>query len=331
MRFTFDGRPVACEPGQTVAAALWASGLRVWRTTPDSGRPRGLYCGIGVCFDCLVTVDGVPNRRACVAPAEPGCRVTTGPVRDLPGPATVGPGPLPETHHDVAVVGAGPAGLAAAATAARAGLDVVLLDAAPRPGGQFWRHRPGAGGAGQHRWREFTALRSTVERLVACRYSAPVWFVEPGFRLHTPAGTVRADRLLLATGAYDRGLPFRGWDLPGVVTPGAAQALLKGSGVLVGRRVVLAGAGPFLLPVAVGLVRSGARVEGVFEAGNPLGYLSAPGPMLRKVPEAARYAAALARHRVPYHTRHTVVGVRGRAGVHSGGRGSGRAGTYRRV
>jgi predicted molibdopterin-dependent oxidoreductase YjgC len=64
--FTFEGRAVPAEPGQTVAAALWASGIRWWRRTRRSGEPRGLFCGIGVCFDCLVVVNGVTGQRACL-------------------------------------------------------------------------------------------------------------------------------------------------------------------------------------------------------------------------------------------------------------------------
>ncbi|HLV59495.1 MAG TPA: (2Fe-2S)-binding protein [Natronosporangium sp.] len=75
--FQFDGRPVPAAPGQTVAAALWAAGVRSWRTTRVTGAPRGLFCGIGVCFDCLVTIDGTRNVRACLAPARAGMRVTT--------------------------------------------------------------------------------------------------------------------------------------------------------------------------------------------------------------------------------------------------------------
>ena len=75
--FTFDGEPVPALPGQTVAAALWSSGRMSWRTTRNGGRPRGAFCGMGVCFDCLVVLDGRPNVRACLAPARPGAQVTT--------------------------------------------------------------------------------------------------------------------------------------------------------------------------------------------------------------------------------------------------------------
>ncbi|HET6213076.1 MAG TPA: (2Fe-2S)-binding protein [Micromonosporaceae bacterium] len=77
--FRFDGREVPAQPGQTVAAALWAAGVRSWRTTRDRGAPRGLFCGIGICFDCLVTIDGAPNQRACLVPVRAGMVVVTQP------------------------------------------------------------------------------------------------------------------------------------------------------------------------------------------------------------------------------------------------------------
>jgi aerobic-type carbon monoxide dehydrogenase small subunit (CoxS/CutS family) len=75
--FTFDGRPMTARPGQTVGAALLAAGVRSWRTTRFGGKPRGLFCGIGVCFDCLVTVNGEPNLRACLVPVADGDAVVT--------------------------------------------------------------------------------------------------------------------------------------------------------------------------------------------------------------------------------------------------------------
>jgi hypothetical protein len=74
-RFDFDGRAVPFAAGQSVGAALLASGVSSWRTTRRGARPRGLFCGIGVCFDCLVTVEDRPNQRACLVPARAGLRV----------------------------------------------------------------------------------------------------------------------------------------------------------------------------------------------------------------------------------------------------------------
>jgi predicted molibdopterin-dependent oxidoreductase YjgC len=75
--FTFDGQPIAFADGQTVCAALTAAGIRSWRTTRRAGRSRGLFCGIGICFDCLVTIDGSPNERACLAEAVRDMAVTS--------------------------------------------------------------------------------------------------------------------------------------------------------------------------------------------------------------------------------------------------------------
>ncbi|MEV1333376.1 (2Fe-2S)-binding protein [Micromonospora costi] len=74
-RMTFRGVPVPAEPGQSVAAALIAAGIPAWRTTRRGGRPRGVFCGIGICFDCLITVDGVPDQRACLVAAADGMRL----------------------------------------------------------------------------------------------------------------------------------------------------------------------------------------------------------------------------------------------------------------
>lgn len=73
----FDGREIQALPGQTVAAVLWAAGVTSWRTTRGEGRPRGVFCGIGVCFDCLVSVNGRPNQRACLLPVRPGDVIVT--------------------------------------------------------------------------------------------------------------------------------------------------------------------------------------------------------------------------------------------------------------
>ncbi|MFJ6050016.1 MULTISPECIES: (2Fe-2S)-binding protein [unclassified Streptomyces] len=78
-RFTvdLDGRELPAQEGQSIAAVLWGAGILAWRTTREGGAPRGAFCGIGSCYDCLVTVNGRPNQRACLLPARPGDSVTT--------------------------------------------------------------------------------------------------------------------------------------------------------------------------------------------------------------------------------------------------------------
>lgn len=77
IRFTFDGRPLSARGGDTVAAALLANGIVACRETPVSGAQRGPYCLMGVCFDCLVVIDGVGNRQACLTPLREGMAVET--------------------------------------------------------------------------------------------------------------------------------------------------------------------------------------------------------------------------------------------------------------
>lgn len=75
VRVSFDGRPLEAVPGQSVGAALTAQGITAWRSTRKGVRPRGLFCGIGVCFDCLLTVDGAANQRACLVEVREGMKI----------------------------------------------------------------------------------------------------------------------------------------------------------------------------------------------------------------------------------------------------------------
>jgi NADPH-dependent 2,4-dienoyl-CoA reductase/sulfur reductase-like enzyme len=167
-------------------------------------------------------------------------------------------------HADVAVVGAGPAGIAAAVHAAEHGARVLLLDSAPRPGGQIWRHRsPGELPSAAVAW---------LERL---RRSTVTWL--PGSSVVDAArGTLLAERdgrpvvvgwqsLVLATGATERFIPFPGWTLPNVFGVGGLQALLKAGAAVKGKRVVMGGSGPLLLPVAASLAHAGAKLAIVAE------------------------------------------------------------------
>ncbi len=169
---------------------------------------------------------------------------------------------------DVAVVGAGPAGVAAASRAAESGATALLLDEAPAPGGQIHRHLPGEKPPrGARPWLDRLAQSGAEVRTGASVFDA--FGAEGAFSLRVfQSGTtldVRARRVVLATGARELFLPFPGWTLPGVVGAGAAQALVKSGTDFRGRTAVVAGSGPLLLAAAAGLSRAGARVALVAE------------------------------------------------------------------
>ncbi|QDP98565.1 FAD-dependent oxidoreductase [Microlunatus elymi] len=238
----------------------------------------------------------------------------------------------------VIVIGGGPSGLAAAEAALQNGAEVILLDAGERLGGQFWRHPPDdipVDRTLQHNWRRFTELNQLIRSHPAARVvtEAQVWAIDHDQhgapRVHAAIGpadaadrhqaTFSADSLIIATGAHDHTLPFPGWDLPGVFTGGAAQSLVKSERVAVGKRAVVAGAGPFLLPVAASLARIGSQVLGVYEASRvgrlASGWLPNAPWLIGKGPEFAGYLARLARHRIPYRIGHAVVRAHGRDAV----------------
>lgn len=181
------------------------------------------------------------------------------------------------TDPIVAIVGTGPAGVRAAETLANAGLRPILFDEGERSGGQIYRQPPGGTRSAPDEVYGFEARKARAIHAVLPHLAARVdyrprtlvWNVFQD-RLDLLAqrgyGEQRFDRLILATGAMDRALPFPGWTLPGVFTLGAAQIALKAQGVLIGRRVALVGAGPLLPLVAYQYATAGAEVVAVLDA-----------------------------------------------------------------
>lgn len=241
----------------------------------------------------------------------------------------------PKVTAAVVVVGAGPAGLAAAAAAVDRGVSVVVIDSGAQPGGQYWRHRsessfPDPDGAGHHGWRTYRGLRRRFDAAVAdgrLRYfpGQQVWMAQhsaEGFVLRTSPVvdsttegiSVTAPKAVLCTGGYDRQLPVPGWDLPGVMAAGGIQGFIKANGMLPGKRFVVAGTGPFLLSVAAGIAATGGKVLGVYDSAaltNWLPHLPAAALVPEKAIEGAEYAGVFARHRIPLRTRTVVTEVLG--------------------
>jgi octopine oxidase subunit A len=189
---------------------------------------------------------------------------------------------------DLAVIGAGPAGMAAAVLAAELGLETVLIDEQGSPGGQIYRAIERAE-PGSPLGTDYLAGRPLVTALRAShvdhRPGTTLWHVDPeGALFLETAGrteTLAARRVLLATGALERPVPIPGWTLPGVMTAGAAQILLKSSDLVPEGRVVLAGQGPLLYLIAAQLARAGATPIALFETAPLENYLEAIRPVAR--------------------------------------------------
>lgn len=182
---------------------------------------------------------------------------------------------------DVAVIGGGPAGMSSAVAARQAGASVVVVDEYPRLGGQFFKRAAKdfrlqrSQLSAEHDAGE--ALRSEIQRLDIEVWSDTILWATFGKTLMLYRGgksmALQARTVVLATGAHDRPVPFPGWTLPGVMTAGGAQTIARTQWVKPGSRVLIAGAGPFAMPVAQQILRTGAKIVAILEATRPIEWL----------------------------------------------------------
>jgi NADPH-dependent 2,4-dienoyl-CoA reductase/sulfur reductase-like enzyme len=229
----------------------------------------------------------------------------------------------------VAIVGAGPAGIAAAAALAAHGVAATVIDEGREPGGQIYR-RARAGldldidtlfGAEVANYRNFHAAFDGLRDRIDYRAQTLAWAVGDK-QLHTlragAADAVDFDALILATGAADRVMPIAGWTLPGVFTLGGAQVLLKEHGCLIGRRIVFCGSSPLLYLAAKQYRAMGAEIAAVLDTtrfaakvGGAVDLLAAPNMLARGL----GYMRALRGERVPIHHGVTLSAFEGASGV----------------
>lgn len=218
--------------------------------------------------------------------------------------------------YDYAVIGAGPAGLSAAARASSLGLSVVLLDEQHSPGGQIYRateqegeERLAALGPDYRHGRGLVARlrQSNTDYLEG----ATVWQITPDRAIYYlrngQAECLRAERLLIATGAVERPVPLPGWTLPGVMGAGAVDVLFKSSGLVPQGPVVLAGTGPLLYLVACHLLAAGTRIGGLLDTRSVGDYVRAARLLPAAIPGIGYLVRGLAMHlqinmaKVPYY------------------------------
>ncbi len=322
---TFEGRPVEGLAGDTLASALVAAGEMGLREAVDGGR-RGVFCGMGACHECAVVVDDQPGTLACMTGVEDGQEVKRQPA--APGPPDVSPGGRPrrELSPTVLVVGGGPGGLSVASVIAEHGVDVVVVDERSKLGGQFYKQPPPERAIDDSR---IDSQYRAGRKLIARAQEAGVGFLNGvtlwgafapdslAARSEDCDWVLRPGRLVLATGAHERPVPIRGWTLPGVMTTGAAQTLLRSSQVAPGERVMLSGNGPLNMQVAAELVRAGVEVVALAEQADLRWWrnLGAGAGMLAAAPELVAkgfsYRTTLVQARVPVIDRASVVEIRG--------------------
>jgi pyruvate/2-oxoglutarate dehydrogenase complex dihydrolipoamide dehydrogenase (E3) component len=213
---------------------------------------------------------------------------------------------------DLVVIGGGPAGLAAAHAAASHGQQVLMMDQGLAAGGQIWRHRPGD--RLPTTARELLNLVKPPHVAVAQRASI-IDILSPQELVVSFSGRiarVETDGVILATGAMERLLPFPGWTLPGVTGVGGIQALVKAGLRVTGKRIVLAGSGPLMMPVAATLQHAGGRVVFIGEQATraELGrFAQAALKDVHRLTQAAIWRAAT--WRSPYRTSAWVVAAHG--------------------
>jgi thioredoxin reductase/bacterioferritin-associated ferredoxin len=323
-----DNHPIRAYEGETIGAVLTAIGIRQIRQTPQLKDPRGLYCCMGSCYGCLVTVNGRPNERACVTAVQAGQRITLqeGFGRpDMVLPDAV-PARLVRREVPLVIIGGGPGGLSAAIAAANAGVKVLVIDENLQPGGQIYRQLPATFQARDpaRLGVDYVDGRSLLKKVhdlsdaITIWNDALVWSVFESNQLAIARGSelvlLDAKAIVVATGAYERPLPLPGWTLPGVMTAGGAQLLLKSQRVRPGCRVLLAGCGPLQLVVANQMLDAGMDVVAVAESNTTRGawrflpdLMHQPGLMIRGL----KYIYRLKRAGVQILQSHVLQGLQG--------------------
>lgn len=225
---------------------------------------------------------------------------------------------------DILVIGAGPAGIGAAVTAAARGLSVALVDLAETGGGQVYRAPP----RGYRLPPDFVTAQDIAagDRLRDELESSPVrralghtlWSIAPGFHAHTvgPEGLTewQTNAVIAATGTHERVIPFPGWTLPGIIGLAAATVLLKSQQTLPGTATVVAGCGPLLALVAASILKGGGRVVAVVDLAGPGEWFANLRVMASRPRLLARglgWMRAIRAAGAPYLFRHAVVEARG--------------------
>jgi len=316
--FTFDGQALRAREGETIAAALFAGGRRVFGRHPKDGAPQGIFCANGQCAQCLVVADGKPVK-ACMTAVRPNMRVE--PLVGLPTLPPVDAPPemadVPTVDVPVLVIGGGPAGLSAAIELGRLGVGCLIVDDKDRLGGKLvlQTHRFFGSINAVYAGTRGVDIASRLAREVGELDKVDVWLDSTVLAVFSDGKVgvlragggyvlVRPQALLVAAGARERSLAFRGNTLPGVYGAGAFQTLVNRDLVRAAERLFIVGGGNVGLIAGYHALQAGIEVVGLCEA----------------LAECGGYKVhkdKLVRMGVPIYTAHTVVSANGSERVES--------------
>lgn len=320
--FTWCGQPLTARPGEMLASALFAHGIRVFGHHHKDGAPLGIFCANGQCGQCMVLADGKPVK-ACMTPVTPGLRVE--PVDALPAlPNIVTP---PETatiktiHTPVLILGGGPAGLSAAIELGEQGIGAILVDDKARLGGKLvlQTHRFFGSAEAVYAGTRGIDIATKLAQQVGEQLTIDIWLnsTAVGVFSDKKMGILRSNQdgssryvlvepevLLVATGAREKSLVFPGNTLPGVYGAGAFQTLVNRDLVRAAERLFIVGGGNVGLIAGYHALQAGIHVVGLVEA----------------LPECGGYKVhedKLRRLGIPIYTSHTVLSANGNEQVKS--------------
>lgn len=326
-----DSEPINAFEGESVAAALTAAGKLKINHDKD-GNGRGVFCGMGVCYDCLVGIDDGPTQRACMTKVHAGMRIRAAAYLAKPADrqeiqtlSTIQESP------EVLIVGAGPSGMAAATSLTAGGILITILDERPSAGGQYYKQlAPGVqftepDKADQQYQDGAEIIKEVKESGAKLLTGVKVWgaFRKKSGEIEITATddinsyVFRPRQVILATGAFEPVPLFPGWTLPGVMTTGAAQGLLRSYRVSPGDRVLIAGNGPLNLQLACELADAGVKIVAVAEAAQapfPKLWRSALGALIASPLLMIRGLKMLKRlrsHGIPYLNSHIICETSG--------------------
>ena len=315
--FTWKGEALKARPGETIASALFANGVRIFGHHHKDGSPQGIFCANGQCAQCSVVANGLSVKSCMVRVAEGMA------VEPLDGKAALLEASGDLRFHDVETVeteclilGGGPAGLAAAIELGKAGVNVVLVDDKAALGGKLvlQTHKFFGSIEACHAGTRGLDIGKKLEAEVRSYPSVRIWTETTALAVFSDRKVgvlrdahyvlVRPQMLLVATGAREKSLVFKGNTLPGVYGAGAFQTLVNRDLVRPSERLFVVGGGNVGLIGAYHALQAGIQVVGLCEALEECGGYKV-------------HRDKLARMGVPIHTRHTIVSANGKEEVES--------------